>query len=586
MFRKTFSYLILSILISFPIIAEPIVITILDCQDTSDKNSVQDTINIWDKFEKEHPEIIIKRETYSDEGFDERLNYYIENNCLPDIFYCSPNPDSYSKTIQDEHLAKDLYPLLEKDGLLDDYEDIYLDTSNYYGGYMNVIPNGINSSAVLYCNTKLLKKYGFEKATTYEELKEQCNYFNNKFKDKQGLIFSGSDSNNIVASIFSLLIGRFGGNNYALDINNSEQGIKEGPFKEALSFIDTMFKDGIIREENFDRDFFDFVLDFIDGKAPYALGNVVFGSLLNSAIYDADEDSKIYDSLKEIEEYIDVIPFPTIPGEKYPGSIPGYFYEGYAINDKIPAGSKKEETCFTIIKYLAGSDVQQYRLDDINLYPTLKYGVSYESLSSLEVQLSDYLNNILLITPPVRYNFTSNFIQTLGVGLQCLYNNYIDKDSLLDILSQTIENGYTYEEVESSLYNGHEQKDEEIVEETDDNLDNSFEIIKEIKSEHGDFTYTIRKENKGYYSIYIEDSLQEDFIMILFSRVEDALNMVYAIEHDISRLVINDFIASLSFDDAPVKGLIEMLMDESIKAEKTWKQFSDTNEFYYEVDTR
>ena len=129
--------------------------------------------------------------------------------------------------------------------------------------------------------------------------------------------------------------------------------------------------------------------------------------------------------------------------------------------------------------------------------------------------------------------------------------------------------------------------EDETTEEDEEEVDpNSFTVLKEIKSDIVSMTYSIRLENDGDYTVYIKDELDEDYIIIITSNVDDAFNIIYTIEQELEDSVYDNILTSITFSDAPVKSVIKLITKKADYGVKRWKQFSDTQEFYFQWDIR
>ena len=99
-----------------------IVLKVLDYQDSTAPNSFDDNAIVWEAFEKANPDIILQREVLFNEPFHQKSAAYAASGNMPDVFYMWPG--GRSTAIHTAKLAKDLKPLLEKDGLLNKYSPL------------------------------------------------------------------------------------------------------------------------------------------------------------------------------------------------------------------------------------------------------------------------------------------------------------------------------------------------------------------------------------------------------------------------------------------------------------------------------
>jgi len=95
---------------------EKVTLNVLNYQQ-ADQAGYQEDVAIWEKFQKDNPDIKLNIEVLFQRAYHQKLQVYAAAGTLPDVFYVWPT--SRSAIIHEKKLAKDLSKLLGPDFLKD-----------------------------------------------------------------------------------------------------------------------------------------------------------------------------------------------------------------------------------------------------------------------------------------------------------------------------------------------------------------------------------------------------------------------------------------------------------------------------------
>jgi raffinose/stachyose/melibiose transport system substrate-binding protein len=121
----------------------------------------------------------------------------------------------------------------------------------------------------------------------------------------------------------------------------------------ALNFIATMYKDGVLAPSSLGMDYGDGPGLFATNKGAYYIdGDWRVGAFLT----DASTGEALISPARQANILMTV--FPNIEGAKLNKSTTAVLGTGWAMSATIPAGSPKEDAAWRLIKWLAGVEVQ------------------------------------------------------------------------------------------------------------------------------------------------------------------------------------------------------------------------------------
>ncbi len=368
---------------------------------------------IWAKFVKDNPDINLVKEELFNEPFHQKMQAYIASGNLPDVFYMWPS--GRSALIHENKLAKDLTKLLGKDYLAG-FVPAAVDPAAQAGNYVAELPQSITYTTTMYVNKKLLADNGFDLPETYADLKKMVPKL--KLKGIQVMSIPDLDKWPMQSCLFSTVSGRLVGDKFIDDVKAGKAKFTDKAFVDALAFVETMYKDGVLAKEGNQVGYGEGPASFASGKAAI----IVDGDWRVGA-YITDKASGVaLITPKAQESDFVLMNFPAIPGEKNPGIVSAIAGVGYGISANLPAGSAKEKAAVRLVKYLYSKEVQTLRYEAGSYIPTLK-GVKSSKVEPLTTKLVGYYDTIPKtcyvldgVLDPSIYNVLNDGLQSIGLG--------------------------------------------------------------------------------------------------------------------------------------------------------------------------
>jgi raffinose/stachyose/melibiose transport system substrate-binding protein len=397
-------------------VSDKMQIRVLNYLNLSDPNSANEISQIWDHFSDLHPEIEIVREDLYGEQFHAKVQHYVETDQLPDVMYVWSA--GRSTTLHTEHLLYDLEPLLRRDGLFDDYAATC--TAPQIGGYLAELPSGLTASSMMFVNEKVLRENNLEVPETYDDLKAMVPVLNAK-----GIEVISMDCHDdwvMQSCLFSLVAGRFGGADWYDRLIAGEIDFEDDWFKDALTVIDNLYKDGIINRNTLSISYGSGRADFAAGKSAFYIdGDWACGSFQT----DQSTGEALISTEQQISD-ISLMNFPALDGEIIHESNSAIVGTGWAISADIDPD--KLEAAWTLVKYLQSEYVQTWRLITGAAFPSLTSidvakVCEENNLEPLVAKRSEWYGRIQVVTPiidgvldPSVYQVVDDVLAEIGAG--------------------------------------------------------------------------------------------------------------------------------------------------------------------------
>lgn len=370
---------------------------------------------LWKKFDDNEPSITLEKENLSNEPFHQKLAAYVAAGTLPDIIYMYPG--GRSAAIHQQHLLKDLKPLLGED-FLSHFLPAVTDPKEQAGQYLAMLPESICYSSVMFVNEKLLKDNGFDVPTTYEQLKAMVPKL--KAKGIQTVLMANKDDWVMQSCLYSTIAGRFVGTDWFSKVLKGEVKFTDPEFVDSLRFVDALYKDGVISRDTIQLSYGEVPGLFAAGKAAILIDG---DWRQNAFLTDKDSGEALISPAKQ-ESDIVLAPFPTIPGERYAGVVSSTLGCGYGISASIPAGSAKEQAAVKLLKYFYSAEVQRTYLE-IGRFITSRLDVVSDKLEPLTIKMKDYYASIPetcyvldSVLEPDIYTVINKVLQEIGLGVK------------------------------------------------------------------------------------------------------------------------------------------------------------------------
>lgn len=337
---------------------------VLNYIDNAEPNSANEITMVWDEFAKQHPEIKIIREDLFNEPFHQKAESYVASGNVPDVIYMWPSGRSTS--LQTSGSVRDLTPLLERDGILDDYSEAAL--APQAAGYLAELPNGTTSSHMMFINKKLIEDNGLKVPETLEELEAMVPVLAAK-----GIATIGMDNMDdwvMQSCLFSLIVGRYGGPDWYNDLAEGKIKFTDDWFVKSLEVVDELYTTGALNRNTLNSPYGNARGEFAANKSAFLIdGDWACGSLQE----DVTTGKALIDRDRQAND-IEVGVFPALPGEVVHNTTSGVAGTGWGISSDIEGD--KLEAAWTLVKFLEGEYCQTYRL---------KTGASFPSLKSIDI---------------------------------------------------------------------------------------------------------------------------------------------------------------------------------------------------------
>ncbi len=325
---------------------EKVTLNVLNYADAT-QAGYSDEVALWAKFQADNPDITIVKEELNNEPFHQKVATYVAAGQMPDVFYSWPG--GRSTAVQKKHLAKDLSKLLPKD-LLALWPAAALNPKAQDSGYLSELPRAITYTSVMYTNVKLLKDNGLAIPKTYAELKRMVP----KLKAK-GIIpvaMANKDTWVMQSCLFSTISGRIAGDAFIDQVLAGKAKFTDKPFVAALTFVDTLYKDGVISRDSIQTPYGDVPGIFASGKAAF----LIDGDWRQAAfLTDKTSGTALISPAAQKSDFA-LVEFPAIPGEKNPGLISAVLGTGMSISAAIPAGSAKAKAAVKLLTWWYGKE--------------------------------------------------------------------------------------------------------------------------------------------------------------------------------------------------------------------------------------
>jgi raffinose/stachyose/melibiose transport system substrate-binding protein len=413
--KSFFLALALLLVVGMSLSAERTPLRFLYYIDASQAGYVEDQA-IWQKFRDRNPDIDLQMEILFNEPYHEKLGAYIAGGKIPDVIYMWPSERSSSAILHKMKLMKDLRPLLGED-FLSNFVAPALDPKQQASSQLSELPQSITYTTVMYANKKLLADNGFGLPKTYADLKAMVPRL--KAKGIQVITLPDGDGWQMQSCLFSTVVGRLLGNEWVDQVKTGEAKFTDSEYVNALAFIDTMFKDGVIPRA-------DMMLGYGDGPTLFASGKAAFiidGDWRQGFYITNTETGKALIPPKRQASDFAFINFPAIPGEKNPGVVSAIAGVGLGMAAAVPKGSDREKAAVRLLKYYYSPEVQKIKLETGAFIPTRK-GVTSEKIEPFTQMMPKYYASIGdicyvldgVLDPGVCNNFINKGLQEIGLG--------------------------------------------------------------------------------------------------------------------------------------------------------------------------
>ena len=386
---------------------------------------------IWDKFKADNPDIDLQMEILFNDPFHQKVSAYIASGQLPDVMYAWPT--GRSTELHEKKLLRDLTPLLGAD-YLKNFAAAAVDPNNQKSKYLAMLPQSVTYTHLMYANKKLIESLGMKLPKTYADLKRMVRKL--KAKGIETVLIANKDQWPMQSCFFSTISGRLLGDGFIDNVLAGKAKFTDRAFVNALNFVATMYKDGVISKNTLQIGYGEVPALFASGKAAFLIdGDWRVGDFLT----DKASGKALIPPAKQKSDFV-MMQFPTIPGEKNHNVVSAIVGVGLGISTSVPPNSAKEKAAVRLLKYYYSPEVQKIRLETGSYTPSRK-GITSEKLEPFMLMKSDYYASI----PKTCYVLDgvldakvndplNNGLQEIGLGTKTPAQVAADMQSALDQL--------------------------------------------------------------------------------------------------------------------------------------------------------
>jgi raffinose/stachyose/melibiose transport system substrate-binding protein len=381
--------------------------------DMTAANATLEANRVWGDFEKANPDIKIIREDLYNDPYHNKLEAYAAAGQLPDLMHVWPS--GRSTTLHTQKLLKDLSPLVKRDGLEKLYTPASLDPAMQSAGYIAMIPRAITSTHAFYINNEVLRDAGLSPARTYAELKAQVPVL--KAKGYETVIMPNQDAWVMQSCLFSMAAGRFCGEGWEQKILSGQAKFTDADFVAALSFIKSLYDDGVISKSSLTTAYGDGIGPFATNKSAYYIdGDWRVGAFIT----DKSTGQAVIPPAKQNNYSITV--FPEIEGAKFNTSTSVILGTGWAMSAAIPSGSAKEEAAWKLLKWLSGREIQTHMLETGGITTPTRTDIDLSKLNlePLSIEASKLGTKYTKSTVVIDGSFKAEIHEPINEGLQAI----------------------------------------------------------------------------------------------------------------------------------------------------------------------
>lgn len=383
---------------------------------------LQDEQKIFNRFMELNPNIEIE---FTKSSFNSLFikkidwdNIKLDNSA--DVTYYYPGL-KFRKVAADGSLA-DLRPYLTKE-----FRKSYLPITfspNGPNGEVYNLPYTLTASHVLYSNTRLLKKLKLKMPRDFEDFTRMAPII--KTAGYEPIIMANNSCDWLIDyALFSTVMGRLAGNDWARKVMRGERSFEDRAFIDSLQIIKEFYNSGLLSTNTFKLDYSVSPTLFADGKAPFML--------------DGDwRTRKLIEIMNEKEQKnIEMTVIPTIPGELEPAfSTSVVLGTGLAMRSGL--SPEKAYAAWKLISYYAGEQEGMLRLEQEGVIPTVKLSTRKMELPPLLKERINFYQKIEKPLPILDDTFPGPVIHKLHKGIYDVAGGKTTSEELAADLDETL----------------------------------------------------------------------------------------------------------------------------------------------------
>ncbi len=340
-----------------------------------------------------------------DEAYHQKAQARLLSDDVPDVMYAWASERASYLYLSGQ--AVDLDTVLDTSKLKDAVKVVNSPMDGVDAGFY-VLPLSLGVNSVLYANKAILSELGVGEPQTYEELlaikapAEAAGY--------TLVAMANADQWVMNSTLFGTLIARTSGDpNWLRKAAQGEYKFTDKPMVDALAMVEKMYSDGVLTKANVQTDYGTSLSQFVSGKAVFTIdGHWRIGGM---------EDPNFVAN-------VDMLAFPTIPGDKLPGAVAGEPTPGYTVTKTALEDGKVKDLAVGLLEYMmspAGAKVFQ---EEASLIPATTETVDAKVSPQLALKIKFYDSVKVLANTPDQVmdtattNALNNGLQEIGLGVK------------------------------------------------------------------------------------------------------------------------------------------------------------------------
>ncbi len=366
--------------------AEPVVLKIMGYADNA-TGEIVDWENALADFQAMYPDVTLEVETLYDQPYHQKATVRVQSGDIPHVAYMWPG----SRSSYFDPVKTDIRPYID----MNMYAPAAM-TPQGPNGELYMLPFGVTNTSIMYVNTAILEKYGFDIPKTYTDLKAMVAPL--KADGIDVIAMANKDTWVMNSCLFGTLVGRYAGEgDWVAKAVAGDYSFTDDAFVDALTMVETMYRDGVLPATSVQTDYGTSASNFLSGKAAF----MIDGDWRSGIFVDAETKIDL-----PIVKDIEMISFPAVPGEKssMAGSSSVVQAVGYGITKAALRDPAVTEAAANFMKFMSGKEQSLVRFTSYGQIPAIKVDLPSDT-AEITLKRATHVNSV-----PVISNVVDNFI--------------------------------------------------------------------------------------------------------------------------------------------------------------------------------
>jgi raffinose/stachyose/melibiose transport system substrate-binding protein len=281
-----------------------------------------------------------------------------------------------------------------------------------------MIPRGSTATNAFFVNKEVLDEVGLQPATTYSEMVAQVPILREAGYDT--LLMANEATWVMQSCLFSLIAGRFMGEDWHLRIHSGEAKFTDPEFVAALEFVKQMYDDGVLSQSTLATDYGSAPGLFATNRSAYYIdGDWRVGAFIT----DPNTGEALIAPERQENFFITVFPEIDLPGVAIPArtntAVPA---TGWGLNANLEDGSPELEAAWTLLKWLVGNEAITYLVESGGIATPSRTDINFDALTlePLQIAMANLGNEFDKATVVIDGVFEGPVYTPLNDGLQAV----------------------------------------------------------------------------------------------------------------------------------------------------------------------